>query len=78
MTTILIIWFGLGLVLAPFTYAWTLAYFQGEFPSIAETYYKKDIRTAILFGVLAIFFPIPVMGANLLTFKKFKHGLKWK
>jgi hypothetical protein len=73
----LIIWFGLGLVLAPFAYAGTLAYWQREWYVRAEEHYWGDVRQAVVFALFVLVTPINILSVAA-TMKFFKHGFKWK
>lgn len=77
MNEFLIIWFVLGAILAPFSYAMNLAYFQGKYKSIAKEIYEDNVSLSVLVGMLT--FTVPLIFVLSIVLTDFaKHGLKWK
>lgn len=73
------VWFGIGIVLAPFAYATDFAYWQSKFPELAVESYKRDRANAMFFPVLCTILTWPTffwMGYQ--EYEGWRYGLKWK
>jgi len=73
----LVAWFGLGMVLAPFSFTLEFAYFQRKWPRLAPKFYQADLRFGIVTAILTIIsWPVFVVALILSEFGR--YGLKWK
>lgn len=74
---ILSIYIAVCLVLGVLSYGVTFAFFQREWPSLAEEHYASDLGFAVCIGILAFAIP-PVILVALIGSVSFKHGVKFK
>lgn len=77
MTAFLIVWFIVGITLAPFSYAMLFAYVQRKYPRIAKESYREDMGFAMLFSLFTLVFPIIFIIA-FFSSGFAEYGLKWK
>lgn len=70
-------WFSFGALLAPLAYAVNFAYFQREYPTLAEKGYSIDRYGSVIMAVVVLL-SFPVMIVLAITSKYFKHGLKFR
>lgn len=70
-------WFGAGLVLAPFSYAMTLHYWQHKYPTVADGTYDDDVRMGVVFGVLTLLVPLLALVVAYMSLGR-HFGLKWR
>lgn len=70
-----IILVGAWIITSVMTYGWTLAYYQREYPMLAEQHYKKDVQHAwsMAWFPFAGFLTVLVQGTN-----RTKHGMMFK
>jgi len=72
-----LIWFGAGLVSAPFVYAMSFYYWQTKYAEISPQNRTEDRQKSIVFGLLGI--PMGFISLPLYYSLCKEHlGLKWK
>ena len=66
-----VLWVACGVI----SYGMTFAYFQREFPTLAEEHYRKHVGSAlssVFFGLIGI---LAIVACG---WRWRKHGLKWR
>lgn len=71
----LYLWYGFGLLAAPFSYAITLAYFQGRFPTVRNA--RHDHRFSLFQAAVTVLCP-PAIFMDIVMSKWCRYGLKFR
>lgn len=73
------IFYGIGVLCAPFVYAISFAYFQRKFALIAKKNYKADRNYSIFLSILSLVTgPVFFLTLYFWLSKRAVYGLKWK
>lgn len=78
MIAFLLIWFGIGLLYSPFTYAMSFGYWQKKYAILSTRDYREDVHISLIFAALgALAGPFEII-ISIHMFKPGKYGMKWK